>query len=128
MKKKEIIKKIISSRFDLKEHIKELKEDIPPLLIYTPSENAKVYGFISQCVKLFDYIKENNKEKIGNIEKFVKQRAEGIWDKNLDVIKQQRDNLIKIQQEPLIETNDLETRHRLINLLTSILHCILYLT
>ena len=100
LEKKEMIKKIISSKFDLKEHIKELKEEIAPLLIYTPSANAKVYGFISKCVKLFDYIKENNKEKIGKIEDFVKEKAESIWDKNLDAIKQKQDDLIKIQQEP----------------------------
>jgi len=103
LEKKEIIKKIVSSKFDLKEHIKELIEDIAPLLIYTPSQNAKVYGFISKCVKLYDFIKENNKEKIGKIEEFVVEKVESIWDKNLDAIKQQRENLIKIQQEPFWE-------------------------
>src|SRR3989344_7525692 len=103
IEKKEVIKKIISSKFDLKEHIKELKEEIAPLLIYTPSENTKVYGFISKCVKLFDYIKENNKEKIGKVEKFVVERVESIWDKNLDAIKQKQADLIKIQQEQFWE-------------------------
>ena len=98
-----MIKKVVSSKFDLKEHIKELKEEIAPLLIYTPSQNAKVYGFISKCVKLFDYIKENNKEKIGKIEEFVIERVESIWDKNLDAIKQKQEDLIKIQQEPFWE-------------------------
>ncbi|MEK6823979.1 MAG: DEAD/DEAH box helicase family protein [Nanoarchaeota archaeon] len=103
LEKKEIIKKIVSSKFDLKEHVRELREEIAPLLIYTPSQNAKVYGFISKCVKLFDYIKENDKEKIGNVEKFVVERVESIWDKNLDAIKQKKDDLIKIQQEPFWE-------------------------
>ena len=103
IEKKEMIKKIVSSKFDLKEHIKELREEIAPLLIYTPSQNAKVYGFISKCVKLFDYIKENDKEKIGKIEEFVIERAESIWDKNLDAIKQKQEDLIKIQQEPFWE-------------------------
>jgi len=103
IEKKEIIKKIVSSKFDLREHVKELREEIAPLLIYTPSENAKVYGFISKCIKLFDYIKENNKEKIGNVEEFVVERVESIWDKNLDAIKQKQEDLIKIQQEPFWE-------------------------
>ena len=99
IEKKEIIKKVVSSKFDLKEHANELKEEIAPLLIYTPSENTKVYGFISKCIKLFDYIKENNKEKIGKVEEFVVERIESIWDKNLDTIKQKQEDLIKIQQE-----------------------------
>jgi type I restriction enzyme R subunit len=71
IEKKNIIRKIVSSKFDLKNHIKELREEIAPLLIYTPSENAKVYGFISKCVKLFDHIKEKNKEKIGKVGELV---------------------------------------------------------
>lgn len=93
------INKVVSSKFDLKEHIKELKEEIAPLLIYTPSENSKVYGFISKCVKLFDYIKANDREKIGKVEEFVVKKVEAIWDKNLDAIRQKREALIKIQQE-----------------------------
>jgi len=103
IEKKEIIRKVVSSKFDLKEHVKELREDIAPLLIYTPSQNAKVYGFISKCVKLFDYIKGNDKEKIGKVEEFVVERVESIWDKNLDAIKQKQEELIKIQQEPFWE-------------------------
>ena len=103
IEKKNIIKKIVSSKFDLKGHVKELRNEIAPLLIYTPSENAKVYGFISQCVKLFDCIKTGNKNKIAKIEEFVVKRAEAIWDKNLDAIKQKRDELIMIQKEPFWE-------------------------
>src|SRR3989344_3377329 len=99
IEKRDIIKKIVSSKFDLNEYVKELKEEISPLLIYSPSENSKVYAFISQCVKLFDYIKENDKEKIGKVEEFVAERAESIWDKNLDAVRQKREDLIKIQQE-----------------------------
>jgi type I restriction enzyme R subunit len=100
MEKRDIIKKVMSSKFDLKEHIKELKEEIAPLLIYTPSENSKVYSFWSQCVKLFDYVKRKDKVGVGKVEKFVKERAYAIWDKNLEAIKQKRDDLIRIQQEP----------------------------
>ncbi len=103
IEKREIIRKIVSSKFDLKEHIKDLKEEIAPLLIYTPSQNAKVYGFISQCVKLFDYIKNNDKTKEGKVEEYVKEKAEAIWDKNLEAIKQRQNDLIRIQQEPFWE-------------------------
>jgi len=99
IEKKDMIKKVISSKFDLKKHIKELKE-IAQLLMYSPSENSKVYAFISQCIKLFDYIKQGDKNKIGKVQKYVVEKVEQIWDKNIEVIKQKRDDLIAIQQEP----------------------------
>ena len=103
IEKKNIITKVVSSRFDLREHVEELRNEIAPLLIYTPSENSKVYSFVSQCVKLFDCIKTGNKNKIAKIEEFVVTRAEAIWDKNLDAIKRKRDELIMIQKEPFWE-------------------------
>ncbi|MEK6893064.1 MAG: DEAD/DEAH box helicase family protein [Nanoarchaeota archaeon] len=99
IEKKEMIKKVISAKFDLRQHVKELREEIAPLLIYSPSENSKVYGFISKCVKLFDYIKENRKDKIADVQEFVIKRVDSIWDKNLDAIKQKRDDLVRIQKE-----------------------------
>lgn len=101
--KKDVVKKILSAKFDLQKHIRELKEEIAPLLIYSPSENSKVYSFISQCVKLFDAIKENNKDKQAKSQEFVVSHAEAIWDKNLDVIKEKKADLIRIQQEPFWE-------------------------
>lgn len=103
LERKDVIKKVISSKFDLKEHLREIKEEITPLLMYSPSANSKVYSFISQCVKLFDYIKISNQEKISKVEEFVKKHAENIWDKNLEAVKAKRDDLIMIQQEPFWE-------------------------
>ncbi len=103
LEKKGMIKKIVSSKFDLKAHVKELRDDISPLLIYAPSENSKVYGFVSKCIKLFGYIKENNKEEIGKIQEFVVKRVKLIWDKNLDTIKQKQKDLIRIKQETFWE-------------------------
>src|SRR3989344_3515277 len=103
IEKKEVIKKVVSSKFDLKKHVKELREEIAPLLIYSPSDNAKVYWFISQCVKLFDYIKTSNVDKTAKVQKFVVERAEAIWDKNINAIKDKRDDLIRIQKEQFWE-------------------------
>jgi type I restriction enzyme R subunit len=103
VEKKEMVKKIISYKFDLKEHVAELKRDIVPLLIYTPSENSKVYSFISQCVKLFDSIKNVDKVGIGKVEDYVVEKVEAIYDKNLDAIKQKQEDLINIQQESFWE-------------------------
>jgi type I restriction enzyme R subunit len=103
LEKKDLIKKIISSKFDLKDHITALKEEIAPLLIYSKSENTKVYAFISKCIKLFDYIKGNNKDKISNVQEYVTEHVEAIWDKNLDAVKRKREDLIRIQKEPFWE-------------------------
>src|SRR3989344_5258201 len=103
IEKREVIKKVVSSKFDLREHVEALRKEIVPLLIYSPSANAKVYGFISKCIKLFDYIKTSNKEKIADVENFVAERAEAIWDKNLEVIKEKRNELIRIQEEQFWE-------------------------
>ncbi len=103
IEKREIIMRVVSSKFDLKRHVKELREEIAPLLIYSPSENAKVYSFISQCVKLFDFIKTGNKDRIAKVEEYVVERADAIWDKNLDAIIAKRDDLIRIQKEPFWE-------------------------
>jgi len=99
IEKKDIIKKVISAKFDLRQHVKELREEIPPLLMYSPSQNSKVYSFISKCIHLFDYIKENKKDKVADVQEFVLERVESIWDKNLEAIKQRRDDLIRIQKE-----------------------------
>jgi type I restriction enzyme R subunit len=72
-------------------------------LIYAPSANSKVYSFISKCIKLFDYIKQNKKDKIADVQEFVIERVDSIWDKNLEAIKQKRDDLIRIQKEPFWE-------------------------
>jgi len=93
LEKKHIIKKVISKRFDLKEHIRELKEEIAPLLIYSKSDNSKVYSFISKCIKLFEAVKEGDKEKQFNIEQFVKERLENVWEKQLEVIKEKEEQI-----------------------------------
>ncbi|MEK6858513.1 MAG: DEAD/DEAH box helicase family protein [Nanoarchaeota archaeon] len=103
IEKREIIKKVVSSTFDLREHIALLKDKIVPLLIYSKSENAKVYAFISQCIKLYDPIKEHDKDKIAKVQEYVVDHVDSIWDKNLDAIKVKRDDLVRIQKEPFWE-------------------------
>ncbi len=96
LEKKNIIKKVISKKFDLKEHVKELREEIAPLLIYSKSENSKVYAFIGKCVKLFDAIKEDYKDKIWKIEEFVKERVENVWERSLEVVREKDEQIKKV--------------------------------
>lgn len=96
LEKKGMIKKVVSKKFDLKEHVKELREEIAPLLIYSKSENLKVYSFISKCVKLFDAIKEDDKDKIGKIEKDLKKRVNNVWEKQLEVVRTKDEDIKKV--------------------------------
>ncbi len=96
LEKKNVIKKVISNKFDLKEHIKELREEIAPLLIYSKSENSKIYAFIGKCVKLYDAVKEGDKDKIWKIEQFIKERIENVWEKQLDVVRDKEEQMKKV--------------------------------
>ncbi len=98
-----IIKKVVSERFDLKDHIKELRKDIAPLLMYSQSENSKVYAFVSQCVKLFRAIQDNDKDKIWKTHEFVEERVQNIWEKGLEVIQAKSNDMKKIMQETFWE-------------------------
>ena len=99
LEKKEMIKKVVSVKFDLANHIEKLKNEIAPLLIYSRSENSKVYAFIGKCVKLFGYAKEGDLEKIEKVKDFVVERVVVIWDKNLEVVLVKRNDLIDIQKD-----------------------------
>jgi type I restriction enzyme, R subunit len=96
LEKKSIIKKVVSAKFDLDKHIQELKEDIAPLLIYSKSENSKVYTFVLKCIKLFEAVKMDDKEKIWEIQKFVKEKLENIWGGRLEVVKEKDEEIKKV--------------------------------
>lgn len=95
-----IIKKVVSRKFDLKEHIKELREEIAPLLIFTPADNAKIYAFILKVEKLFDHIKEEQFDKIDKIRDYVLGKLKNILQRdNLDAVKSKNDEIKKVFQE-----------------------------
>ena len=47
-----------TEKFDkeMKNYVKELREEIAPLLIFTPSDNAKVYSFIFSSYKKIVFV------------------------------------------------------------------------
>jgi type I restriction enzyme, R subunit len=96
LEKKNIIKKVVSAKFELEKHIKELKEEIAPLLIYSKSENSKIYTFILKCVKLYEAIKSEDKETIWETKKFTQERLNNIWGKNLETIKAKDEEIKKV--------------------------------
>jgi len=95
-----IIKKVVSKKFDLKEHIKDLREEIAPLLIFTPADNAKIYAFILKVEKLFDYIKEEQFGKIDKTREFILQKLKNILMRdNLDAVRVKTKEIKKVFQE-----------------------------
>ena len=74
-----IIKKVISKKFDLKEHIKELKEEIAPLLILSPGEDSKISSFIFKIEKLYSSLIESNQSLIDKTEEYVKEKLKNIY-------------------------------------------------
>lgn len=103
LEKVSLIKKVVSEKFDLKKHIEQIKEEIAPLLIYSPSENSNVYVFISKCMKLFDALQEGDEEKKWNIQEFVDERVRNVWDKGLEVVREKQKEIQKVLQEKFWE-------------------------
>lgn len=98
-----IIRKVVSERFDLKIHIKELRTDIAPLLIYSKSDNSKVYSFVSNCIKLFRAIQDKDNTKKDEVREFVEERVENVWERGLEVIQTKSNDLKKVMQEKFWE-------------------------
>ncbi len=95
-----VIKKVISKKFNLKEHIKELREEIAPLLIFTPADNSKIYAFILKVEKLFNYIKEEQSDKIDKVRGYVLEKLKNILQRdNLEAVRAKSDEIKKVFQE-----------------------------
>lgn len=95
-----IIKKVVSRKFDLKEYINELKNEISPLISLNPGKNPLVSAFILQVEKLFKYILDEDGDKILEVQEYVKEKMENILQKdNLEAVQEKREDILKIFQE-----------------------------
>lgn len=97
--KVEIIKKVVSKRFDLQEYLEELKKEIAPLIKFTDFGDGRVQTFISHCVDLFSHVKESNTEAIYEEQEFLLERIENVWSSNLQVVREKQDKIIRVMQE-----------------------------
>ncbi len=93
------IKKVVSKKFDLKEHIEELKKEIAPLIKFTDFGDGRVQTFISHCVDLFSYVKEGNSEAIYEEQDFLLERIENVWSSNLNVVREKQDKIMIVMQD-----------------------------
>ena len=78
-----LINTIKSNKFNLSDYIKELEEEIAPLMILKKGTNSYVTTFVLNCEKLFSLILDDNKEQIYKIrEIYVQPIVENIYMKN----------------------------------------------
>ena len=90
-----IIKKVVSKKFNLKDHIEELKTEIAPLISLNPGKNPKVVSCILKLQKLFEYILEEDGEGIFSTYAYIKEKLENILQKsNLEIIQKNKDIII----------------------------------
>lgn len=89
----------LKNQNDLTEHV-ELLRSITPLTNYIEGNNAKVTSFIKESEKLFEYILDDNKDKIEKIREKIQFKIENVLEKdNLKEVQENRDNLKKVLQE-----------------------------
>ena len=95
-----IIKKVISRKFDLKDYIEELKNEIAPLISLNPGKDPLVTSFILQVEKLFGYILDENMDKIYSVKEYVKEKMENILQKDhLETVQDKREEIMKVFQD-----------------------------
>jgi type I restriction enzyme, R subunit len=99
-----IIKKVVSRKFDLKDYINELKNEIAPLISLNPGKSPLIASFILQVEKLFRFILDDDKEGTNKIQEYVKERMENILQKdNLDAVQDKKEDILKVFQESFWE-------------------------
>jgi type I restriction enzyme R subunit len=94
------ITKTVRQKFELKDYVDELKNEIAPLISLNPGKNPLVSSFILQVEKLFKYILDENGDKICELEGYVKEKMGNILQKdNLEAVQEKRDIILKVFQE-----------------------------
>lgn len=95
-----IIRKVVSRKFDLKEYVSELKNDIAPLISLNPGKNPTVASFILSVEKLFTHILDENRDEILEVREYVEEKMENILQKdNLEHVQEKREDILKVFQE-----------------------------
>jgi type I restriction enzyme, R subunit len=96
------VSKRVQKKFDLKDYINELKNEIAPLISLNPGKNSFVSAFILQVEKLFKFILEDDKDEIYKLREYVKEKMENILQKdNLEAVQEKREDILKVFQENL---------------------------
>ncbi len=96
----EKVKKRVQRKFDLKDYVNELRNEIAPLISLNPGKNPLVSSFILQVEKLFKFILDDDKDGIYKIQEHVKENMENILQKdNLEAVQEKKEDILKVFQE-----------------------------
>lgn len=95
-----IIEKVVLKKFDLKNFIEDLKNEIAPLIALNPGKNSLVTSFILQVEKLYKHIIDEDNEAIFEIRSEVQEKMENILQKDhLESVQSKRSSVLIIFQE-----------------------------
>ena len=99
-----IIKKVVSRKFDLKEYVEELRNEIAPLISLNPGNDPLVTSFILQVEKLFASILDEDVDKVCEVREYVKEKVENILQKDhLESVQAKREAIMKVFQDAFWE-------------------------
>ena len=94
------LEKVKGEIFNLQNYVKELLEEITPLMIFSQGKNANISSFILKVEKLFGYVLDNKRDQIEDISLYVQEMCRNILQRdNLTEIKENRDRIISVLQE-----------------------------
>jgi len=95
-----IMKKVVLKKFELKNHIEELKNEIAPLMGLNSTDSSQVSSFILQVERLFKHIVDNDNEKIFKVMESVREKMENILQKDhLEIVQEKRDDILKVFED-----------------------------
>ena len=104
--------KIKGESFNLQKYVKELLDEITPLMIFNQGKNVNISSFVLQTEKLFGYVLDRRIDKIEDIRQYVQEMCENILQRdNLTDISDNRDKIISVLQEEFwddLTFNDVE--------------------
>lgn len=102
--KSSVLHKVKENSFNLEKYIRELREEISPLLILKHGGNPNVSSFILNTEKLFGYILDRDLEKIEKIRAYVQEMADNILQKDsLSEIRENKHKITRVFQEDFWE-------------------------
>jgi len=98
------LEKVKGEVFNLQNYVKELLEEITPLMIFNQGKNVNISSFILKVEKLFGYVLDSKRDQIEEIKLYVQEMCRNILQRdNLTEIKENRDNIISVLQEDFWE-------------------------
>jgi type I restriction enzyme R subunit len=99
-----VLEKLKGEAFNLQNYVKELMQEVKPLLVFAQGSNVNVASFILQVEKLFGYVLESKKEAIESIRIYVQEMCENILQRNnLTEVKENEQNIIRVLKEDFWE-------------------------